>query len=139
MNPQKIYLREQIENRMLIGAAAYDLQQQPTPIARCSVCGEYLPAVDTREILSYTVCEDCMGEFLEGYVKDFSQSYAASEPDFFVKYWLASLEPEERQAILGQAYQRFRAAPESHSFAVQLEHEFARDNLTDFIEFLEDD
>lgn len=132
-------VNDRIENGMLVGAAAYDLQQQRPPMARCSVCGKYIPAVDTREILSSTVCEDCEEGFLEGYVKDFAQNYATSEPDFFVKYWLESLEPEDRQAILEQAYWRFRVSPESHRFAVQLEREFARDNITDFIEFLEED
>jgi len=127
------------ENGMILTARYYDLQQQRPPMARCSVCGKYIPAMDTREMLSSTVCEDCEEGFLEGYVKDFAQNYATSEPDFFTKYWLASLEPEDRRAVLEQAYQRFRAAQESHGFAVQLEREFARDNITDFIEFLEED
>lgn len=126
-----------LENGMIVGATYYDRQCREVPCEKCEVCGELIPITDTKEILGYTVCEDCIGELVEGYIPERSQSYAMSDPEYFTKYWLPSLEPQDRDELLKQAYQQFRRKTEYHDFFVSLEQEFSRDNMTDFIDYME--
>lgn len=49
-----------IENGMLVGADAYDIQQRETVMVTCRICNEQVPAYDTVEVCGDIFCEDCL-------------------------------------------------------------------------------